>query len=65
MKDRILVTVELRKEFEAIHAKNERDKVDDDELRLMKQLASAFLEMNDRMLKQALTSGEILEIHHG
>jgi len=46
-------------------AKNERDNVDDDELRLMKRLASAFLEMDDRMLKQALTSGEILEIHHG
>jgi hypothetical protein len=46
-------------------AKNERDNVDDDELRLMKRLASAFLEMDDRMLKRALTSGEILEIHHG
>jgi len=46
-------------------AKNERDNVDDDELRLMKRLASAFLEMDDRMVKQALTSGEILEIHHG
>jgi hypothetical protein len=46
-------------------AKNERDNVDDDELRLMKRLASAILEMDDRMLKQALTSGEILEIHHG
>ena len=46
-------------------AKNERDNVDDDELRLMKPLASAFLEMDDRMLRQALTSGEFLEIHHG
>lgn len=46
-------------------AKNERDNVDDDELRLMKPLASAFLEMDDRMLRQALTSGEILEIYHG
>ena len=46
-------------------AKNERDNVDDDELRLMKRLTSAFLEMDDRMLKQALTSGDILEIHHG
>lgn len=46
-------------------AKNERDNVDDDELRLMKRLASAFLEMDDRMLRQALTSGEILEIYHG
>ena len=46
-------------------AKNERDNVDDDELRLMKRLASAFLEMDDRMLRQALTSGELLEIYHG
>ena len=46
-------------------AKNERDNVDDDELRLMKRLASAFLEMDDRMVKEALTSGEIVEIHHG
>ena len=46
-------------------AKNDRDNVDDDELRLMKRLASAFLEMDDWMLKRALTSGEILEIPHG
>ena len=46
-------------------AKNERDNVDDDELRLMKRLASAFLEMDDRMLKEALASGKILEIQHG
>ena len=46
-------------------AKNERENINDDELRLMKRLASAFLEMDDRMLRQALTSGEILEIHHG
>ena len=46
-------------------AKNERDNIDDDELRLMKRLASAFLEMDDRMVKEALTSGEIVEIHHG
>jgi hypothetical protein len=31
----------------------------------MKRLASAFLEMDDRMVKEALTSGEIVEIHHG
>ncbi len=46
-------------------AKNERDNIDDDELRLMKRLASTFLEMGDRMVKDALTSGEIVEIHHG
>jgi hypothetical protein len=46
-------------------AKNERDNVDDDELRMMKRLASAFLAMDDRMVKEALTSGEIVEIHHG
>lgn len=46
-------------------AKNERDNIDDDELRLMKRLASAFLGMDDRMVKEALTAGEIVEIHHG
>ena len=46
-------------------AKNERDNVDDDELRLIKWLASTFLEMDDRMLKEALASGKILEIQHG
>jgi len=46
-------------------AKNERDNVDDGELRLMKRLASGFLEMDDRMIKQALTSGEIVEIQYG
>lgn len=46
-------------------AKNERDNIDNDELRLMKRLASAFLEMDDRMLEKALISGEIVEISHG
>ena len=46
-------------------AKNERDNIDNDELRLMKRLASAFLEMDDRKVKEALTSGDIVEIHHG
>ena len=46
-------------------AKNERDNIDHHELRLMKRLASAFLEMDDRMLEKALISGEIVEISHG
>ena len=46
-------------------AKNERDNIDDDELRLVKRLAATFLGMDDRMLKQALASGELVEIRYG
>ena len=46
-------------------AKNERDNIDDEELKLMKDLAAVFLAMNEQMLKRAITAGELVEIRHG
>lgn len=46
-------------------AKNERDNIDDDELKLMKRLAATLLSLNENDLRKALTDGELLEIKHG
>jgi len=46
-------------------AKNERDNVDDDELRLMKRVAAAWLEMSSPMLSKAVEAGELVEIRNG
>lgn len=46
-------------------AKNERDNIDDEELKLLKQLAATLLGMDERVLKQALDSGELVEVRHG
>jgi len=46
-------------------AKNERDNIDDDELRLMKRIAAAWLEMSSPMLNKAVEAGELVEIRHG
>ena len=46
-------------------AKNERDNIDDKELRLIKDLAAVFLAMNEPMLKRAIAAGELVESRHG
>jgi hypothetical protein len=46
-------------------AKNERDNLDDDELKLMKRLAATLLSMNENDLRTGLAVGELLEIKHG
>lgn len=46
-------------------SKNERDNIDDDELRLIKRLAATFLGLDESDLRNALTAGDLLEIKHG
>ncbi len=46
-------------------AKNERDNIDDDELKLIKRLAATLLSLSDNDVRKALTAGELLEIKHG
>ncbi len=46
-------------------AKNERDNIDDKELKLIKDLAAAYLAMDEQMLKRAIAAGELVEIRHG
>ena len=46
-------------------AKNERDNIDDDELKLIKRLAATLLSLSEIDVRKALTAGELLEIDHG
>jgi len=45
--------------------KNERDNIDDLELRLMKQLAAAFLALDEQGLKRMIAAKELVETGHG
>ena len=46
-------------------AKNERDNIDDDELKLIKRLAATLLSLSEGDMRNALVNGELLEIIHG
>jgi hypothetical protein len=46
-------------------AKNERDNIDEKELKLIKSLAAVFLSMDEQMVKRAIAAGELVEIRHG
>ena len=44
-------------------AKNERDNIDDKELKALKQLAAIQLALNAAQLEQALTAGTLIEVN--
>lgn len=46
-------------------AKNDRDNIDDEELRLMKRMAATLLGMTTAKLRDTLADGELMEIRHG
>ena len=46
-------------------AKNERDNVDDEELRLIRRLAASFMGMSAAKLRQAIEAGELIEVRCG
>ncbi len=46
-------------------AKNERDNIDADELKLLKQLAAAWMGMDDSAIEDAKKQGELVEIYCG
>lgn len=46
-------------------AKNERDNIDEKELKMIKSLAAVFLSMDEQMVKRAIAAGELVEIRHG
>ena len=46
-------------------AKSERDNIDDEEVKLMKDLAAVFLAMDEQMVKRAIAAGDLMEIRHG
>ena len=46
-------------------AKNERDNIDDRELKVLKQLASGLLGWTSQQLVHALREGKLIEVIHG
>lgn len=46
-------------------SKNERDNVDDDELRALKRIAQAYLGMEEELLDRVLDAGELMEVADG
>ena len=46
-------------------AKNERDNIEDDELRMLKRLAAVLLDMDDTHIERAVSYGELEEIFDG
>ena len=46
-------------------AKNERDNIKDDELRMLKMLAAVLLDMDDTHIERAVSHGELKEIFDG
>src|SRR5687767_13138947 len=46
-------------------AKNERDDIDDDELRKLRSLARVFLAMGEETIARLLEAGELTEVKHG
>jgi hypothetical protein len=42
--------------------KSERANIDDNELKVLREMAKTLLELEDRQLAEALTAGEIMEV---
>jgi hypothetical protein len=63
---RVLIAVRLKKRYVFItgFAKNEKDNLSDDELETMKDIASGWLNANEKQMKFALIEGELKEIKH-
>ena len=64
---RVILATNLRERwfFMFGFAKNERDNVDDEEVKMLKQLAAALLGMMDAGIEEAKTRGELVEIDCG
>lgn len=45
-------------------AKNERDNIDNDELESLKEMAMAWLKMDDRKIKRSLADGLLQEVNY-
>ena len=64
---RTLLATNLRDRWVFLYgfSKNERDNVDDDELRALKRIAQAYLGMEEELLDQFLDAGELIEVDDG
>ena len=64
---RTLLATNLRDRWVFLYgfSKNERDNVDDDELRALKRIAQAYLGMEQELLDRFLDAGELMEVDDG
>ncbi len=46
-------------------AKNERENIEDAELKTLREIADTFLKADDAKIEQALQSGVLIEVRHG
>jgi hypothetical protein len=46
-------------------AKNERENIDDAELKTLREIAGIFLKASDEKIEQALEDGSLIEVRHG
>jgi hypothetical protein len=46
-------------------AKNERENIEDAELKTLREIAWSFLKANDEQIAQALKDGTLIEVQHG
>jgi hypothetical protein len=46
-------------------AKNERENIEDAELKTLREIAGSFLKANDEQIAQALKDGTLIEVQHG
>ena len=64
---RTLLATNLRDRWVFLYgfSKNERDNVDDVELRTLKRIAQAYLGMEEELLNRLLDAGELIEVDDG
>ncbi len=46
-------------------AKNERENIDDDQLKTLREIVASWFAADDRMIAQALKDGFLIEVQHG
>ena len=46
-------------------AKNERENIEDAELKTLREITATFLEADDEKISLALKDGTLIEVHHG
>lgn len=64
---RTLLATNLRDRWVFLYgySKNERDNVDDDELRALKRIAQAYLGMEEELLDRLRDAGDLMEVDNG
>jgi hypothetical protein len=63
---RVLVATKLADRWYFIlgFGKSERDNIDQDELKILREYAKDLLELNEKQLREAIDQGKIFEVNH-